>query len=137
MFRKIHSNRDPRDTLVSELKKEFSVYVAAFSKVSKSVILRYPRTLFACMIGSLLVSVLFAIILHRPSKVVVHHPVDTQPFQDGFNRITAAGMALNETIRLKKHVDSLMQKQSLSSVDSTALLKGLDSLRHIRMQLNP
>ncbi len=34
MFRKIHSNRDPNDTLITELRKEFSLY---FEKASKTI----------------------------------------------------------------------------------------------------
>lgn len=138
MFRKIHSNRDPRDTLLSELRKEFSVYWLAVGASGKCLMARYPRSLFAAMSLLLLASIVFALFLHHPPpKPRSKQSVSAKPLDDGFSRIRAAGRALGETIRLKKRVDSLLAKPSLSSLDSSGLVRDLDSLRHIRMQLNP
>ena len=56
MFRKIHSNRDPGDTILTELRKEFSHY---FEKASKNITqkLEYkPKVSFAAMVCLILVS---------------------------------------------------------------------------------
>jgi len=132
MFRKIRSNRDPNDTLLSELQKEFSVYLSAASKTGRAFSARYPVTVFSCMVVLLIGSGVFAVIFHHPQKKEKVVQASHEPYlQDGFARITAAGTALNETIRLKTHVDSLLAKPVLSGLDSIELLRSLDSLRHL------
>jgi len=139
MFKKIHSNRDPRDTLYSELKKEFSVYVDKGSSVFKSLVCGYPRFFFGLMIALLVASLILAVTLHHnllPKDHVAaepkHGPV---PVNEGFDHIMAAGAALKQTIRLRRQVDSVTAKKTLTKTDSLTLLRDLDSLQHIRITL--
>jgi hypothetical protein len=103
MFKKIHSNRDPRDTLYSELKKEFSVYVDKGTVVFKSLVCGYPRFVFGLMIALLIASLILAVALHHkmlPEKKVARISKNgTPPVNEGFDNIMAAGMALKQTIR--------------------------------------
>jgi hypothetical protein len=137
MFRKIHSNRDPRDTLYSELKKEFSVYADKGSRFSQGFAAKYPRFLFGLMTVSLMASAVVAVWLH-PKMVT---PEKAKPRQQsevlnsGFDRILAAGAALKTTIHLRRQVDSITAKKVLNSADSTTLERDLDSLQHIRLTL--
>jgi hypothetical protein len=139
MFKKIHSNRDPRDTLYSELKKEFSVYVDKGTVVFKSMICGYPRFVFGLMIALLIASLTLAVALHHKilpeKKVATTSKNGTPPVNEGFDNIMAAGMALKQTIRLRRQVDSITARKGLTKSDSLTLLRDLDSLQHIRINL--
>jgi hypothetical protein len=137
MFRKIHSNRDPRDTLYSELKKEFSVYAGKGNQFSQRLAAKYPRLLFSLMTGLLLASAVLAVILHPkmvPPEKMTTRP-QSEPFNNGFDHILAAGTALKTTIHLRRQVDSITAKKVLNKSDSTTLVRDLDSLQHIRLIL--
>jgi len=54
------------------------------------------------------------------------------PISSGFDQIIKAGAALRVTIVLKKQIDSLSKKKTLSAADSAILLKDLDSLNHLK-----
>jgi len=140
MFKKIHSNRDPRDTLYSELKKEFSVYFDKGNHAFKNLAGAYPKSIFSLMIILLLASLIVAVVLH--DKVVSEHKPaaaasreKVTPLNDGFDNIMAAAAALKETIRLRREVDSITAKRTLTKPDSLTLLRDLDSLRQIRITL--
>ncbi|MEZ2336979.1 hypothetical protein AB6735_15150 [Mucilaginibacter sp. RCC_168] len=137
MFRRIHSNRDPRDTLYSELKKEFSVYTDKGSQFSQELAAKYPRLLFCLMTALLLASVVLAVLLHP--KMVPPEKAKAQPQSEvsnsGFDDILAAGAALKTTIHLRRQVDSITAKQVLNKSDSITLVRDLDSLQHIRLTL--
>lgn len=137
MFRKIHSNRDPRDTLYSELKKEFSVYADKGNRFGKKMAVKYPRFLFGSMIVLLMASVVTAVTLHShvvPPEKVKGKP-KTELLNSGFDHILAAGAALSQTIRLRRQVDSITAKKVLTQADSLTLVRDLDSLQRIRLTL--
>ena len=137
MFRRIRSNRDPRDTLYSELKKEFSVYTDNGSRFSQELAAKYPRLLFCLMTALLLASVVLAVLLHP--KMVPPEKTKAQPqsevLNSGFDHILAAGAALKTTIHLRRQVDSITAKQVLNKSDSITLVRDLDSLQHIHLTL--
>ena len=137
MFRKIHSNRDPRDTLYSELKKEFRVYTDKGNRISKYIAFKYPKLLFGVMITLMAVSALTAVLLHHtpaPQEKVKHRS-ETAVIRTGFDHILAANAALTLTIRLRKQVDSISAKKQLTNTDSLTLMRDLDSLQHIQLTL--
>jgi hypothetical protein len=137
MFKKMHSNRDPRDTLYSELKKEFSVYVDKGNIVFKSLVCGYPRFVFGLMITLLIASLILAVALHHtmmPEEKGARTSKNVAPtVNEGFDNIMAAGVALKQTIRLRRQVDSITAGKALTKVDSLTLLRDLDSLQHIRI----
>jgi hypothetical protein len=139
MFKKIHSNRDPRDTLYSELKKEFSVYVDRGNDAFKSLVCGNPRFFFGLMIALLTGSLILAVALHHklipPDKVAKAPKVQPVPLREGLDNIMAAGNALKQTIRLRRQVDSITGKKTLTKKDSLTLLRDLDSLQHIHINL--
>jgi len=139
MFKKIHSNRDPRDTLYSELIKEFSVYVDKGNGAFKSLICGYPKFIFGLMIALLAASLILAVALHHkmvpPDKAAKAPKAQPAPVSAGFDNIMAAGNALKQTIRLRRQVDSITGKKTLTKADSLLLLHDLDSLQHIRINL--
>jgi hypothetical protein len=137
MFRKLRSRRDPRDTLYSELRKEFRVYANKMSTVFEDLTLRYPRLLFAAMVILLLVSVSTAVFLHKkPAAQRPAHTRSEQPlFDTELSSVLAAGEALRQTIHLRRQIDSISHKKALTSADSMTLIRALDSLQHIQLNL--
>lgn len=137
MFRKIHSNRDPRDTLYSELKQEFSVYADKGNRFAKQIAGKYPRFLFGLMIILLMTSAVLAVVLHHQMVPLEKKKAEahTEVLNSGFDHILAAGAALGQTIRLRRQVDSITAKNVLSRSDSLTLVRDLDSLQHIRITL--
>ena len=139
MFRKIHSNRDPEATLFKEVRKEFAPYFDKAQGGFQRVARHYPRFLFVMMIVNITLSaILVTTVFKRKGDPPKQKRINTvAPLATGFNRIEAAGTALRETICLKRNIDSLAHLKSLSHADSAALLSDLDSLRRLRLTINP
>jgi hypothetical protein len=139
MFKKIHSDRDPRDTVISEIKKEFKPYFSKARHSLKGTAERYPKFLFGMMVINITLSVIlcFTVFRHREPPPQKALPVKlAAPVSGGLDRIIRAGAALQQTIRLKKQVDSITRKKTLTPADSAALLKDLDSLQRIHRTIN-
>jgi len=134
MFRKIHSNRDPRDTVYTELKKEFAVYFGKAGNCGREFTERFPKILFGAIIFCIVVSIALSFaVFRKPLPVAVkQRPKSTlKPLNDGFSEILRVGSALKETISLKKQVDSITAKKVMSKTDSLLLEKDLDLLQQI------
>ncbi|WDF55889.1 hypothetical protein [Mucilaginibacter sp. KACC 22063] len=146
MFKRIHSNRDPEDTLWKALHQEFSGYFEKAGQRFGSICLNHPRVIFGAMIGLLLFScaLSFTVFRHpgkssaarpamqdqQPNKLKSQHPLD-----DGFNRILEAGSALKQTLALKGRVESTLAKGRLNHADSIWLEHALDTLQHLQHQI--
>jgi len=140
MFKKIHSNRDPQATLFSELKKEFAVYFYAAGSCARRFTDRYPRLLFGLMILMMVTSLILSFTVFRvkepPGKITQKPLNNLSPVSNGFDLILQTGIALKETISLKKQVDSLTAKKTLTNIDSVVLEKDLDRLQQINSHIN-
>lgn len=137
MLRKIHSNRDNRDTLYSEVRKEFSVYFTSLSVFFKRCLGAYPRLFYGLMIAMLMTSLVLSFTVFRhPEKVVAEKKKAVNPVGEGFDRILRASEQLRQTIALKRLVDSISSKKTLTAKDSTALDSALDRLREISKPSN-
>jgi hypothetical protein len=143
MFKKIHSNRDPDDTLFSEIKKEFGEYFGKAETKSKAFLENHSRPVFKFMVGSMILSVILCFTVlrkhDRPNKLSLrNHQAVTHSaaISDGFSRIVQVGSALREMIALKKQVDSITAKKVLSPQDSLVLEKDLDRLQQINKTHN-
>ena len=131
MFKKIRSNRDPRDTVLTELGRELGPHFGKAKTKLRSVANNHPHFLFWMMVINISLSTILCFTVFRNREV--QKPIKiTAPISIGFDKIIQAGAALRITIALKKQVDSLTKKKTLSSADSATLLKDLDSLNHIK-----
>jgi len=140
MFRKIRSNRDPRDTVFTELKREFSPHFSKARTGLKSAADNHSRFLFWMMVINLSLSAVL-------SFTVLRHPADTSkkktpvkilaPVSDGFGQAMQATRALSEMLHLKKAIDSLSGKNQLTAQDSATLEKALDRFQQLNKQFNP
>ena len=129
MWRKIHSNRDPRDTLYSEIRKEFSGYFLIAGNGGKRIFKAYPKFFFGCMIVFMSVSLILSFTVFRNHETPAVIPVKkVNPVEDGFSQIMQATGNIRETLHLKQLVDSLSSKKQLSPTDSVQLDTALDRL---------
>jgi hypothetical protein len=136
MWKRIHSNRDPRDTLYSEIHKEFGSYFAIAGNAAKRVASSYPKFFWGCMIFLLALSfVLSFTVFRKPEKATVTAVKKVNPVEDGFSQILHATGNIRETMNLKKLVDSLTAKRQLSAGDSTLLDSALSRLSKIHQSL--
>jgi hypothetical protein len=133
MWTKIHSNRDPRDTLFTEINKEFRPWFAKAGSGISVAFKIHPRAFFGGMVFLLLASCVlsFTVFRHPDKPAAAPAKVRVNPVEDGFSRIMKATGQLRETLRLKQTVDSLSAKKQLTPADSLALNNALDRLRNI------
>lgn len=143
MFRKIHSNREPGATLYSEIRKEFGSYFGKISEGAKALLQTHPWKAFYAMLFLMLLSLGLSFTVFRqptPKQRITANPASSHSkrpgLDDGFSRILATGAALQQTLHLKTEVESLLDKGRLSSADSLALEKALDSLQQIHHHIN-
>ena len=130
MWPKIHSNRDPRDTLLKELGKEFGVYLKLGSQWGGRLLRSHPRKSFYAMVVLLVISVVLSFTLFRnPEKMAIATQKEVSPISDGFGRIIQTTGKIRETMALKTLVDSLSRMKHLSSRDSSRLISALDRLQ--------
>ena len=133
MWRKIHSDRDPRDTLFSELNREFGPYFYRFGILLKQLFDRSPKVTLGIMVAVMLISAAlsFTIFRSRSARSTVTVAGTTAPVGSGFDELMQATGRIRETLLLKRSVDSLSDKQQLSSTDSIALIHALDRLQQL------
>jgi hypothetical protein len=147
MFKKIHSNRDPNDTLYSEIKKEFGEYFGKAERHSKAFLERHTKLVFKLMVGMLVTSIALSFTVFRKRDIPANRfkpiqvsrssaKVDPAVINDGFSKILQAGSALREMIKLKRQVDSITAKKVLTPQDSLVLEKDLDMLQQINSSSN-
>jgi hypothetical protein len=134
MFRKIHSNRDPKDTLASELRKTFKPYIEQTSVTMTRKMKKHPKLLFALMLISMVISagLSFTMLRNHDPAAQVQKPLVKPVITDGFDQISHTAAAIQKTIGLKNRIDSLSRKPSLTRQDSTTLEQDLDLLRQLQ-----
>lgn len=133
MWRKMHSNRDPRDTLYSEIRKEFGGYFTATGNALTGLLNAYPKIFLVLMIFLMIISgaLSFTVFRHPDTKATTAaKPVN--PVSDGFSNILQTASRIKDGLHLKKVIDSLSTKKQLSAADSSALERALDSLQQIQ-----
>jgi len=140
MFRKIRSNRDPGDTVWTELRREFGPHFGKAKTRLRSAAESHPKLLFWMMVSGITLSAVL-------SFTVFRHPVDPPqkkepakilaPVSDGFGQAMRATQALSEMLQLKKAIDSLSGKKQLTARDSATLEQALDRFQQLNKQFNP
>lgn len=139
MFRKIRSNRDPRDTVYTELKREFSPHFSKAKTGLASAANNHSRFLFWMMVVNIGLSAIlsFTVFRHRDIPPVKKTVKVLQPVTGGLNEVMQATHAISEMLRLKKAIDSLSGKRLLTAQDSATLEKALDRFQQLNKQFNP
>lgn len=134
MWRKIHSNRDPKNTLYSEIYREFGTYFNAAGRVFKQVVDAHPKIFFGLMILLIISSAVlsFTVFRHPDTSTKVRVEKRVNPVDDGLSKILQTAKRIKEGMRLKKVIDSLSSREKLSYADSTALENALDSLQQLQ-----
>jgi len=134
MLKRIRSNRDPRDTLFSELKKEFGRYFLYSERALQHKAEEHPKLFFGLMIGLMFLSMIFSFTLFRAREKPGPFPVKAlvTPATDGFGEILETSRQIRETLACKKFIDSITSKNKLTAADSLLLDSALDRLRGLR-----
>lgn len=135
MFRKIHSNRSPEATLLSELGKEFRVCLLLARRRILLLLRKYPKSSFGLMILLMLASMIFSFVVFRQaapkttgarvSSAVI------EPVQDGFGQILRQSEVLRRTIAIKQEIEVMLARDSLSPADSLRLTAAIDELQRL------
>ena len=139
MFRKIRSNRDPGDTVYSELKREFAPHFGKAGAQLKSAAGNHPKFIFWMMVINIALSAIlsFTVFRHPDHAPQKKQPVKIlAPVNDGLGQVMTVGRALSEMLRLKKAIDSLSAKKQLTAPDSLTLEKALDRFQQLNKQFN-
>jgi len=139
MFRKIRSNRDPRDTVFTELRREFRPYVDKVNQRAKKTAIRYPKVLFWFMVINLALSAVlsFTVFRNRREPAATKKPVKIiMPLSSGIGKVMQAGEAIREMIRLRGQIDSLSTKKQLAPADSVFLDSALTRFNQLNKQFN-
>ncbi|MEJ2884658.1 hypothetical protein [Pedobacter sp. GR22-6] len=141
MFKKIHSNRPPGVTLLSELKKEFAQLSTSVYATLLIFLQRRPRFVFATMILLMLSSMVLSFYVLRPGITITagQKPSVVRPISDGFGEIVRQGDALRRTIAIKQEIEQMLAKDSLSGADSLRMSLAIDELKRLSdsQNLNP
>lgn len=135
MFRKIHSNRNPEDTLLTEIRKEFAVYIDSISGAIVYFLKKNPNLVYTLMLLFLGASMVlsFTVLRDKKQKLTVSKNVLLNPAPNGFSRILQTAAALKESIQLKAQIELLIAKDTLSKADSLFLIKAIDSLHQLSL----
>lgn len=139
MFRKLHSNRDPQDTVLTQLKIAFKPYFERCSVKITQTLKRKPKTIFAAMVIFIIFSAGLSFTICRnaaPAEKGVRN-VKVNTVSDGFDQILSASAAIKQGLSLKHQIDSLSQIKTLSKKDSEVLVNDLDKLQQLNKPLHP
>jgi hypothetical protein len=139
MFRKIRSNRDPRDTVLSELKREFSPYIGKAGSHLQNAASRHSTFIFWLMVVNIALSAIlsFTVFRHKESSATAKKPVKIlTPVSSGIDGIMETSRALSEMLRLTKAIDSLSGKEQLTPQDSARLEQALDRFQQLNKKFN-
>jgi len=136
MFKKIHSKRNPKDTLFTEIRKEFAVYIDRISSNIVYFLTKHPDLTYFMMLLFLGASMIlsFTVFRNKEPKPEVSSNVIVSPISNGFSRILETGAALKESIQLKEQIEFLIAKDTLSKADSLFLGKAIDRLHQLSIQ---
>lgn len=137
MWKRIHSNRDPQDTLFTELHKEFSGYFEFSGRVFKSMINKKPWWSWSLMLFLMTLSLILSFTVFRYKDMPkANRPQKDMQVSAGFSQILTTTYQLRKVIGLKQQIDSLTARKSFSKADSVKLNLALDSLAAIQKSLN-
>ncbi|WP_158829082.1 hypothetical protein [Mucilaginibacter lacusdianchii] len=128
MWKRIHSNRDPKDTLQRELRREFGRYFGAAGTGLKALVSKKPKWTFAFMAVLLALSAVLSFTRPRPPAGRGQQAARAVEVSDGFRQLMHTTARLRKTIELKGLIDSLAKKPRLTGADSVRLNRALDSL---------
>jgi hypothetical protein len=137
MWRKITSNRDPKDTLYSEIRREFRSYFTLLSAFTRRIIVAHSKLSFWLMVVILTISITLSFTVFRVKEkqnvsLSAKTPLGVSPVQEGIGQILETTTRIRETLAVKRLVDSLTANPKLSGPDSIVLLKALSRLEELQ-----
>lgn len=136
MFRKIHSKRNPERSIFAEIQKEFGHYLSFALALLKSLLNKHARLSFSIMVLIMSLSIVCSYFkLDMPEKthqsLASSSTLSQNSAETGFDQIVKVGLALKESIELRKQIDQTLSKKVLSAEDSIQLVKMFDRIKII------
>jgi hypothetical protein len=133
MFRKIHSNRNPQDTVLTEIRREFHHYFEKASKKITQKLEKKPKVSFSLMVFFILLSagLCFTVFRNKEPAEKINKITKVNAVSDGFSQILTVSDAIKRSLVLKQQIDSLTRKGTLTKTDSQALINDLDKLHQL------
>jgi hypothetical protein len=131
MFRKLHSNRNPQDTILSELKREFAGHIAKSSVKIIRMLQRKPFFAFSGMVVLLILSAAISFTIARNKTEAITKRTRVNAVSDGFRQMLSISRSIRQTLSLRHEIDSLSAKAALTKTDSQTLVKDLDKLQQL------
>ena len=138
MFRKIHSKAD-KPSLVIELRKEFGAYIERLELVSYKLLRKYPRQVFYAMVVLIFISgiLAFSVMRQSPPGSSIYSSKIKSSASTSVGTLLQTGTALKEVLELQHQIQSILQKDSLSSADTLMLQRAFRRMDAINTQLTP
>ncbi|MCT1525831.1 hypothetical protein ACS126_03245 [Sphingobacterium lactis] len=137
MSKKIHS--DPQDLEKVEEKSEGAVneMLSNRMKMFKSFIESRPKTVYACMVGSIALSAIIAFTVMKPPKqpVKTGDPSVASLVTTGFGNLASTATAFGDLLELQAAINGLLDKDSLTMADSLLLDSTLTRMQQIENQM--
>jgi hypothetical protein len=138
MWKKIHSNRDPRDTVFTELRREFKPQFNSAATSLRKQVETYPRLVFWLMVINISLSAVlsFTVFKHPDPPPVKKTAGLVEPVTGGINVVMQTSRDIHELLQIKKAIDSLSVKKQLTRQDSATLENALDKFKALTNKLN-
>jgi len=107
---------------------------AAPIKHIRDCLIKHPKLVFIAMILSMVVSagLAFTVMRQKNLKAVPIRP----PLSKGFGSVLQAGDALQEVLQLQSQINSILQKKTLTSLDTLVLRKSFKRLDLLNSKLS-
>ena len=133
MFRKIHSNRNPEDTLLTEIRREFHHYFEKASKRITQKLEKRPQLSLSIMVVIMILSagLCFTVFRNKEPAEKIKNISKVNAVHDGFSQILSVSSAIKQGLALKQQIDSLTHKKALTKIDSEVLINDLDQLHQL------
>lgn len=93
--------------------------------------------LILCIIGNILYSVFYTPKQISTEEALQNTQISVDPITEGIGKMVQAGTSINDAMSLKKDIDIILSKDSLSHQDSVQLLVLFQQLESINKKLLP
>ncbi|CDT00908.1 conserved hypothetical protein [Sphingobacterium sp. PM2-P1-29] len=131
MFRKITSNRNPKNTIWSEIHNEFSRYTNKLGNFLQFILGRYPNAIFCFMIAVIVISLAWVFFARKEPVKKQNLNVADNPISNSMGQIFGSISDLKEIIELQAIMDVLSKKEKLEVQDSLILVEIKERLFHL------
>jgi hypothetical protein len=124
-------------TLLSELRKEFASFYIKAKQKFEWLLKAYPYHCYALMLILIPLSSVYVFILNPPKRIHTagKETIKSQPITNSFSGMIETSYSLARTMSLKKEIETIVAKDTLSAKDGLRLESALAELEQIDQSL--